>query len=194
MAITDFSQLDLTKQYTWSDYLSWQFKERVELLRGYVAKMSPAPASKHQVIVGNIYLELGIYLRKKLCQLCISPFDVYLPIKGKNTVVQPDLFIVCDNSKIQKKGCVGAPDLVIEILSPGNSKREIEDKYDLYEESGVKEYWLVYPSEQVIQVYSLENGKYQAQKPLSNGGKVKSDLLPNFELDIDSIFEGLPED
>ncbi len=191
MPITNFNDLDLTKQYTWADYFSWKFQERVELLRGFVAKMSPAPASRHQIISSCINLELATFLRKKPCSVYYAPFDVYLPIKDKNTVVQPDLFVVCDKNKIKDKGCVGTPDLVVEILSPGNSKREMNDKYDLYEEAGVLEYWVVYPSEQVLQVYLLENGKFVGKKALTNGDTLKTNLLNGFKMEIDAIFESI---
>ncbi|GAB2619202.1 hypothetical protein GCM10027035_14270 [Emticicia sediminis] len=126
--ITSLEQLDLTKAYTFKDYLSWRFEaggvpQRVELLRGYIAKMSPAPTSTHQIISGNLHFNLAYFLRKKPFRVIAAPFDVYLPsIKGEGeTVVQPDLCVIFDTTKIKKHGCVGAPDLVIEILSLGNS-------------------------------------------------------------------------
>jgi len=141
--ITKFQQLDLTDYYTYSDYLTWKFKERVELIKGMVFKMSPGPNRMHQEIVGEFHLVLGNLLRQKKCKVFLSPFDVRLPVSRKkgqvDTVVQPDLCVVCDHKKLEKQGCNGAPDLVIEILSPSNSKIEIRDKYAVYEESGVKE-------------------------------------------------------
>jgi Uma2 family endonuclease len=187
--VTDISQLDVTKQYTIKDYLSWRFTERVELFKGYIAKMSPAPSSRHQLVSGKLHLGIGLFLRKKTCKVFYAPYDVYLPTIDNKTVVQPDICVICDTTKIQKKGCVGSPDLVIEILSPGNSKREMQDKFYLYEEAGVKEYWLVYPSEQVIQVNFLENGKYVPQKAHANGDKVYTKVLEGLELEIDEIFE-----
>lgn len=187
--VKNFSELDLTKQYTVKDYLTWQFAERVELFKGFIAKMSPAPSSRHQIISGMLFLEIGIFLRKKSCKVFYAPFDVYLPKIDDRTVLQPDICVICDAAKIQKKGCVGAPDLVIEILSPGNSRREMEDKYNLYEEAGVKEYWIVFPSEQVIQVYFLENGKYISQKAHANGDIVKTRILDGLDLEVDKIFE-----
>ena len=153
MKITNFSELDLKKQYSFKDYLSWQFNERVELFRGFIAKMSPAPSSFHQNYSGNINFAIRSFLKSKPCKVFYAPIDVYLPTKDKKTVVQPDIIVVCDLNKIEKKGCVGAPDIAIEILSPGNSSKEMNDKYDLYEEAGVKEYWVVFPEEQVVQIY-----------------------------------------
>jgi Uma2 family endonuclease len=186
--IKELSELDLTKQYTVADYLSWQFKERVELFRGYIAKMSPAPNTSHQEYAGNIYTEIKVFLKNKNCKVFFAPIDVYLPSKDKKSVVQPDIIVVCNLKKIENKGCVGAPDIVVEILSPGNSKKEMKDKYALYEEAGVKEYWVVFPSEQVIQIYELVDNQYKAKAPLANGDKITTPILEGFELELDEIF------
>ena len=132
--ITDINQLDFSKKYTYADYLTWQFKERVELIRGRLFKMSPAQNAKHQRLVTDFTILLGMYLIGKKCQIFASPFDVRLPVgnlkKGMTyTVVQPDVTIVCDESKIDEQGCNGVPDLVMEVLSPGNTKIEMQDKY-----------------------------------------------------------------
>lgn len=191
--ITSIDQLDFSKAYTFKDYLSWKFTERVELLKGYIAKMSPAPTSKHQEISSNLHFNLAYFLQKKPCKVIAAPFDVYLPsIKGDGeTVVQPDLCVICDTSKIKKQGCVGSPDLVIEILSLGNSRKEMGIKYQIYEQAGVKEYWVVFPYEQVIQQYILQDGKFQAF-PLSETN-VKSIVLEGFEVDMDTIFDTISE-
>jgi Uma2 family endonuclease len=191
--ITNIEQLDLTKAYTFKDYLSWKFNERVELFKGYIAKMSPAPTSKHQAISSNLHGSLWYFLNKKPCKVFAAPFDVYLPsIKGDGqTVVQPDLCIICDTSKIKKQGCVGSPDLVIEILSLGNSRKEVSTKFQIYEQAGVKEYWVVFPYEQVIQQYVLQDGKFQTM-PLAEI-TIKSVVLEGFEADIDTIFDTIAE-
>lgn len=186
--VKDFSELDLSKQYTFKDYLSWQFKERVELFRGFIAKMSPAPNTNHQIISREIGTTLSIFLKRKSCQVFFAPIDVYLPTIDKKTIVQPDIIVVCEPKKIHLKGCVGAPDIVIEILSPGNSKKEMNDKFLLYEESGVKEYWVVFPEEQVVQIYELKENKFQSRKPLANGNKITTPILEGFEMEIDEIF------
>ncbi len=191
--ITSLEQLDLTKAYTFKDYLSWKFQERVELLRGYIAKMSPAPTSTHQIISGNLHFNLAYFLRKKPCRVIAAPFDVYLPsIKGEGeTVVQPDLCVICDTTKIKKHGCVGAPDLVIEILSLGNSRKEMTQKFQIYEQAGVREYWVVYPYEQVVHQYTLEGEKFQAL-PIAEK-TIKSQVLQGFEVDLDAIFDTIVE-
>lgn len=191
--ITSLDQLDFSKAYTFQDYLSWKFKERVELFRGYIAKMSPAPTSKHQEICGDLYLYLRNFLQKKDYKVFFAPFDVYLPsIKGDGqTVVQPDLCVICDSSKIKKQGCVGPPDLVIEILSLGNSRKEMSSKFQIYEQAGVREYWVVFPYEQIIQQFILNDGKLLAAPlPIKS---IKSVVIEGFELEIDAIFDTIEE-
>ncbi|TAF77695.1 MAG: Uma2 family endonuclease [Bacteroidetes bacterium] len=163
MKITQLSQLDLTKSYTIGDYLSWQFDEMVELIKGKIYNMSPAPRSKHQAISGNVYSEIYTLLKRKKCKVFHAPFDVYL--KGmesdKDTVVQPDICIICDKSKIGEFGCIGAPDMIIEILSPSSMKRDLDYKFHLYEENGVKEYWIISPEYKQISIYILKENLYE---------------------------------
>lgn len=191
--ITSIEQLDFSKAYTFKDYLSWKFSERVELLKGYIAKMSPAPTSKHQEISSNLHFNLAYFLQKKPCKVIAAPFDVYLPtiIGDGQTVVQPDLCVICDTSKIKRQGCVGSPDLLIEILSLGNSRKEMGIKFQIYEQAGVREYWVVFPYEQVIQQYVLHEGKFQVM-PLAENS-IKSVVLEGFEVDLDMIFDTIAE-
>jgi Uma2 family endonuclease len=198
--ITDISQLDLTKTYSYADYLLWQLSERVELIKGKIFKMSPAPNRNHQRIVGEIHLEIGFYLRKnqKSCNLYVAPFDVRLLDSQQSkkaekeiyTVVQPDLCVVCDISKLDERGCIGAPDLVIEILSLGNSKKEMKTKYELYEENGVKEYWIVFPYENVVQQFALNNkGKYELVKIYTDEDAITTPLFPDLKIELNRVFE-----
>ncbi len=191
--ITSIEQLDLSKAYTFKDYLSWKFKDRVELFRGFIAKMSPAPNFRHQEISSNLHGAMWHFLQRKPCKVIAAPFDVYLPsIKGDGqTVVQPDLCVICDSSKIKKQGCVGPPDLVIEILSLGNSRREVSTKFQIYEQAGVREYWVVFPYEQLIQQYVLQDDKFQMM-PLAEI-TIKSIVLEGFEVEIDTIFDTISE-
>lgn len=189
--VKKFSDLDLSKQYTYSDYLLWQFSERVELIRGFIKKMSPAPSSNHQVIAKNIVFKYLLYFENKPCNLFFAPFDVRLPIKSKKnntTVVQPDLCVICDEEKLDDKGCNGAPDLIVEILSPNNSKHDVDTKFKLYEESGVKEYWIVEPVEKLVLVYSLQDDKYIGSKPYSEGEIINSLLFPDMKIEVESVF------
>lgn len=194
--ITNIKQLDLKGSYTYADYLLWHFKERVELIKGKIFKMSPAPNSFHQDISGNLFFELRSYINKGTCKLYAAPFDVrlinYKESTADNqilTVVQPDLCMICDRNKIDTKGCIGAPDLIIEILSPENSKKEMDIKYDLYEENGVKEYWIVNPSEMTISIFVLQNDKYNGIKPLIFDSKLQSPTFPDLKFAVKKIFK-----
>jgi Uma2 family endonuclease len=192
--VNDINQLDFSKKYTYADYLTWKFKERVELLKGYIFKMSPVPSLKHQDITGEIFVALKIFMKGKDCKVFIAPFDVRLPIfsNKKNqvdTVVQPDICVVCDLDKLDKQGCNGAPDLVIEVLSPGNTKNEMKDKFKIYQDSGVLEYWLVEPEQEFVVIYNLDaKGKYIGSQPFIKEDKIKSKVISGFELDLSEVF------
>jgi len=194
--ITNIDQLDLNGSYTYADYLLWKFSERVELIKGKIFKMSPAPSRKHQVVSRELTFLIGDIFRNSKCKMYIAPFDVRLKKKKKSTsnnqvftVVQPDICVVCDASKLDDRGCIGAPDLVIEILSPGNSKKEMGIKFNLYEENGIKEYWIVEPAENAIFVYTLQNNKYIGLKPCIEGEKITSPLFPELNFEIEKVFE-----
>jgi Uma2 family endonuclease len=194
--ITQLSQLDTESRYTYADYLLWQFQERVELIKGYIRQMA-APSMRHQRISNKIQREISWFLKNSACDVFSAPFDVRLPLPPHriksdkvDTVVQPDICVICDRSKLDERGCIGAPDLIVEILSPGNSRKEMREKYDLYQEAGVTEYWVVFPSEQVLQRYILnEQNIYQAQRPDVAGDLVGITFLPGFELKVEEIFE-----
>jgi Uma2 family endonuclease len=196
LPITDISQLDGDKTYSYADYLTWEFEDRAELFKGRIFKMGPSPGRTHQKIVGRLHITLDRYFTKGNCQLYLSPFDVRLlnrkkstPDKDVYTVVQPDLCVICDEDKLEERGCIGAPDLVIEILSPGNSEKELGIKFDLYEEAGVLEYWIVEPAEKSVFVYTLTNGKLSGQRPLTEDDNIKSPLFPQLDFSIAEIFE-----
>lgn len=186
---------DPSLNYTYADYLQWKFEEQVELIRGKVFKMSPAPAPGHQQISISVASELYQFLKGKKCQVFAAPFDVRLHKKNKTkdeqitTVVQPDVCVICDESKIDARGCLGAPDLIIEILSPGNTEKEVKLKFELYEEAGVKEYWVVYPAEQNIAVFFLnEAGKYQGAKIYAGNDNIKSIAVNGLTIKLHDIF------
>ncbi len=191
--------LDFSKTYTYADYYSWRFDERLELIKGKIFKMSPAPGGNHQTISFNIAGELYVFLKNKSCKAYPAPFDVRLVRDEKSdkkvkTVVQPDISVICDLTKVaDERSCLGAPDIVIEILSPGNNAKEIKTKYDLYEEFGVKEYWVVYPVEQSLMRYILnKEGKFISEgRALTVGDKVTTPILPGFELALDDVFRNL---
>lgn len=190
MEITDINQLDINGTYTYADYLLWKFQERVELFKGKIFKMSPAPNTRHQKVSFNLGGMFYNFFRNKKCKVYVAPFDVRLPNKDGEikTVVQPDLCVICDINKIDDKGCVGAPDLVIEIISPGNSKKELNNKFALYEEAGVLEYWVVQPEYETVLIYILENGKYKGLSPVADG-EVISVTFPDLKIPLEQIFE-----
>ena len=190
MEITSLNQLDLVNGiYSYADYLVWKIKERVELLKGKILEMS-APSPIHQEISGNLQGALFVFLKNSKCKLYTAPFDVRFPQKGESqvyTVVQPDLCVVCDFEKIDSKGCVGAPDLVVEILSPGNSKKEMKSKFALYQEEGVREYWIVDPDRELVFVYVAENKKFKPTIPIADD-YVCSTIFPDFKIHTADIF------
>ncbi|MBC8054874.1 MAG: Uma2 family endonuclease [Sphingobacteriaceae bacterium] len=189
-----FSDLDLNKTYSYADYLKWQFDERIELIKGKIFHMIPAPNTIHQRVSGAVFTELYTYLKKMPCSVFSAPFDVRLPKKSLEdntvyTVVQPDICVICDPLKVDKKGCIGAPDIVVEILSPGNNRKELKNKFEVYEEAGVKEYWIIHPNEQTFLKYSLtKEGKFNAERLLTIGDEITSSILPGFVLNLDEVF------
>ncbi len=192
MPITSLAQLDPNGTYTYADYLLWQFSERVELLRGKIYQMS-APSRRHQDISGKLHYALMTALLKSPCKVYVAPFDVRFrrirSDKEVTNVVQPDLCVICDLSKLDDRGCNGAPDLIIEILSPGNSRTEMKDKFELYQEAGVLEYWIANPSEKMIQVFRLnEQGYYNGLPPVVEGDMLSTPIVPNLEVDVTAVF------
>ncbi len=188
-----FSDLDLSKTYTYADYLKWTFDERLELIKGKIFKMSPAPGSVHQRLSLRLGRWIGNYLEGKKCEAFIAPFDVRLPRRSADnkeifTVVQPDVCVICDSKKVDEKGCIGAPDIVVEILSPGNNKKELQNKYEVYEDAGVLEYWIIQPTEKTFFKYTLTEGRFQASKLLTIGNEVTTPILPGFVLSLDELF------
>lgn len=189
------SDLDFSKTYTYADYFKWRFDERLELIKGKIFTMSPAPSRSHQEISISISAKLVNYLKGKPCKVYAAPFDVRLPRTSKEdaaiyTVVQPDICVICDLSKLDDRGCVGAPDIVLEILSPGNNKKELRNKFEVYQEAGVKEYWIIHPSERTFLKYNLsEAGEFQPSMLMTMGDFVTSDILPGFVLDLSEVFE-----
>ncbi|MCF0058503.1 Uma2 family endonuclease [Dyadobacter sp. CY356] len=189
-------QLDLAGTYTYADYLQWTFEERLEIIKGKIFKMSPAPARRHQKISFQISNRIYNYLKGKSCEAYTAPFDVrFTPLKRNAkpnqvyTVVQPDISVICNLEKLDDQGCSGAPDLIIEILSPGNSNKEFKNKFEVYQENGVKEYWLVDSTEKAIFVYVLnEAGVFIGLKPLIEEEILTSSVLPGFEMLVGEIF------
>jgi Uma2 family endonuclease len=191
---TKVEEPDPSLIYTYADYLKWNFEERLELFRGKIFRLS-APNTRHQVIAGNLFFEAKLVLSKQKSKTFIAPFDIRLPVKNRKkdnevtTVVQPDICIVCDEFKIDTRGCCGAPDLIVEILSPGNTKKEIKLKYELYEEAGVNEYWVVYPEEETVIVFTLnEQHKYDPAVFYAGDDTIKAASIAGFTINLNDIF------
>jgi Uma2 family endonuclease len=188
-------------EFTYADYLTWNFKERIELIRGKIFRMSPAPTITHQRISGNIEMKFLNFLHDKVCKCFHAPIDVRLkgkPFRKKKrrddeitTVVQPDIIVVCDAEKlIDNRSVDGAPELVVEILSPGNTKTETNYKFDLYEENGVLEYWIVYPEYKQIYVYLLNENEVYAKPVIYEAGEnISSLILEGLSISMDEIFK-----
>lgn len=192
--VTRFEDLDLTKQYSYADYLKWTFQERLELIRGWIFPMS-APNRRHQQISWNIGGQFWEHFKNGPCRVYNAPFDVRLPRKPTpdnakvETVLQPDLCVICDLSKLDDKGCVGAPDLIVEILSPGNTKKEMKQKFDVYQESGVREYWLIQPDDRNVFQYVLnDEGIFIGLHPLTDEDELVSRVFPDFRINLEGVF------
>lgn len=187
--ITQLDQLNENSfEYNYSDYMKWQIQERVELIMGKIFPMS-APTTLHQHIVGEIFFNMYSYFQHKSCEAFLSPIDVRLPVGKKEniykTVVQPDLCVVCDQVKIEEKGINGAPDLVVEILSPSNRQIEMYEKFEAYQASLVREYWIIHPGEHWMLQYVLtENNLFELHKKHENLSRVASVIFPNLIVDM----------
>lgn len=180
------------ERYTYRDYLDWPDEERWELIDGTPYNMTPSPSTDHQRILGGLYRKISNFLDGRSFEAFLAPFDVRLfPDKKKrdDNIVQPDLTVVCDPSKITSKGCEGAPDLVIEILSPSTAKKDKGQKKRLYERAKVKEYWIVDPLNFTIEIFNLsEQGKYGEADLYGKEDEVGSILFDNLLIDLKSIF------
>ncbi len=185
----------LDEKYTYADYLKWPDNERWELIEGIPYDMSPAPNINHQTISGEIFVKIHNEVKKNGCRVFSAPFDVRLIENIKlnddetETVVQPDISVICDKSKLEKRGCVGAPDIAIEILSQSTAYKDETEKLKLYEKHGVKEYWIVNPDANYIMIYRLENDIYGKPEYLEKNDILKSQVLKDFKLDLSKIWE-----
>lgn len=193
----DTLNLDLNKRYSYADYLTWMDDKRRELHDGFIKLMTPAPSRKHQQISAFFMKVFGVYLDRKNCEVYHAPSDVRFPAAKKNkdekqifTVVQPDIYVICDLSKMDEKGCLGAPDFIIEIISAKNSKRDTKDKFEIYQKYGVREYWIVNPNDENLTVFVLnENGKFQFKGMYAGDDKVPVHIFNgDLEVDLTEVF------
>ncbi|MEB6549793.1 Uma2 family endonuclease [Heyndrickxia sporothermodurans] len=181
------------EKYSYADYLTWNEGERLELIDGKIFNMSPIPSRRHQQVLRELSTAFSVFLREKDCEVFFAPFDVRLLADNKrdddiNNVVQPDLSIVCDKEKLDDKGCKGAPDMIIEILSPSSVKLDRWKKYQLYEKAGVHEYWIVDPINNSVEIHLLIDAQYKFQGVFTKDDTISVNLFPDFKLDLNRIF------
>lgn len=181
-------------KFTYADYQNWPEGEYFEIIDGVVYDMSPAPGVKHQSISFELSGVLYNFLKNKPCRAFTAPFEVKLVESSESadkditTVVQPDITIICDENKIDAKGCVGAPDIAIEILSPSTAYKDETEKLRLYEKHGVREYWIVNPEAKYIMIYRIENGKYGKPEYLTENETLESRVLTGLKIDLSGIW------
>lgn len=173
------------RKYTWQDYLTWPDEERWEVIDGEAYDMTPSPTSRHQTIAGNFYRILANKLVGKPCRAFIAPLDVYL---DEYNVIQPDVLVVCDQRKIQDRVC-GAPDVVVEVLSPSTALKDKREKKVLYERFGVREYIVVHPDEMLVERYWLDSEVFQGPDVFGASDRLALRSLEDLEIALWEIFE-----
>ena len=192
--------LEPDERFTYRHYRTWPDEERWELIEGQAWSMSPAPTTRHQDIQAQLITALRVLLKGKPCKAFDAPFDVLLPKDDESddeidSVVQPDIVVYCDKSRLTKRGARGAPDLVVEILSPSTSKKDQNEKFGLYEKHGVREYWVIDPGNEAIQVWRLRpEGGYDSgdlRDMLRDPSPIASRVLEGFAVDPTELFRDL---
>ena len=179
--------------YTYVDYLNWEGEERYALIDGEAYMMSP-PLRIHQKVSGELFAQIHSYLDGKECEVYHAPFGVRLFEEAGDrpedvtTVVEPDLVVVCDPGKLDDRGCRGAPDLVIEILSPSTRRQDRIVKREMYQRAGVREYWIVNPQEQTVQVMLLKNGYLLPVEDYGREDMAKVNVLEDCAIQLDKVF------
>lgn len=180
-------------RYTLADALTWDERERIELIDGAPVMMAP-PSRAHQEISGALFAQLHNYLDGKKCRVYAAPFAVRLferpgdRPENVDTLVEPDLSVVCDPDKLDDIGCKGAPDLIIEVLSPSTQRHDRLTKYNLYERAGVKEYWIVSPDERTVQVSVLTDGRYRVLEVYTEQDIAKVHVLDGCFIELSRVF------
>lgn len=174
--------------FTYGDYCAWPDEERWELIDGEAFDMTPAPGLAHQEVALAMAVQISGHLRDRPCRVFIAPFDVRLPKAGEaddlvDTVVQPDLSVICDPSKLDERGCRGAPDWVVEVLSPSTAGKDQIRKRELYERQGVREYWLVHPVDRVLTIYRLHDGGFGMPEITLLEGRTPCAVVEGLEID-----------
>ncbi|SHF62335.1 Endonuclease, Uma2 family (restriction endonuclease fold) [Caldanaerobius fijiensis DSM 17918] len=183
------------KTYTYGDYITWPEDKRIELIDGQAYMMAP-PSRIHQKVLGGIFYQFFSYLQNKSCEVYTAPFGVRLPSSNEEndkdikTVVEPDIVVICDKSKLDDEGCKGAPDLIVEIVSPSTARKDKLEKFNLYEKFGVKEYWLVEPESKIVSVFTLQDNKrYGRPEIYTDEDKIKVSIFNDLIIDLKAVFQ-----
>ncbi len=183
--------------FTYAQYKNWPKEERWEIIEGEAFNMSPAPGMTHQNISGELFRQIANYLSEKPCKIFAAPFDIFLPKNNESeeetsTIVQPDISIICDPSKLSEKGCLGPPNVVMEIISPSSASHDQIRKLDLYEKHAVPEYWIVHPMDRIVWKYVLENNNYGKPFIYDKNGTPSFLRFPDLQINLRKVF-GIPE-
>ena len=182
------AQVDYNRKYTYADYVKWDDDERYELIDGIPIRMD-APTWQHQEVLGNLYLQLRSFIKGKQCKVFLAPFDVRLNADTlDNTVVQPDIVVVCNKENMMKTGYVGGPDMVIEISSPSTSRKDRNLKFNKFLQAGVREYWIVDPDDKTLAVHILKDGDYITRAYNDEKNKVPVHILEGCVIDLSEVF------
>ncbi|MGG4141707.1 Uma2 family endonuclease [Paenibacillus algorifonticola] len=184
------SHPDEKKTHTYEDWLTWDGSW--ELIDGKVFNMSPALTSLHQYIVGELYFALRTFFQNRNCYVFMAPFDVFFSESGDfqspDHIVQPDLSVVCSKDQISKRGCNGAPALIIEVLSPSTALKDFNEKFNLYQKFGVQEYWIADPGNRTVHVYALQDGSYQVRHLFTEQEMVQSSVFKDLQVPMNKLF------
>jgi Uma2 family endonuclease len=189
------------KKYTYKDYLGWTDNGRYELIDGIIYDLAPAPSTAHQRVLRRLFFLFESYLNQnsdqaKDCELFTAPFDVRIPLADEKdeeieTVVQPDIVIICDQSGLDEKGYRGTPDLIVEILSPATAQKDMVNKLNLYERAGVKKYWIIHPIDRTVMVLKIGiNNRYGRPETYTAEDKIKTDFFTDLTVALDKVFPG----
>jgi Uma2 family endonuclease len=174
--------------FTYADYCTWPEDARWELIEGAAYAMAPAPATAHQLLLVELVRQVANFLLDRPCRVVTAPFDVRLPEADETddqtrTVLQPDLAVICDLAKLDARGCRGAPDWVVEVLSPGTAARDMIQKRRLYERHGVREYWLVHPTDRVVTLYRRTGEGFGMPDIQATDATTGVSILPGLAID-----------
>lgn len=180
-------------RYSYADYLTWPEAERWEIIDGVAYNMTPAPSPRHQEILGELFRQFANWLSGKECKVYMAPFDVRLaepnmPDRLIDQVVQPDLAVICDPAKVDDRGCMGSPDLVVEVISPATAKKDLSIKLGLYERAGVKEYWVVNPHDKTVMIFKLKQNQYGKPVVYSTPDQISVELFDGLTILLEPVF------